>query len=147
VNCAFGLSILGGSFTTPAADTANIRYGAIYNYGDRTSITTQFLPSGFITVAQPSDINAGNHTVPGVNNPLFVQYPLPVPSNFDFASASYVGNYDFHLQKSSPAVGKGFTGFSPYGAVRTDPVFGVTELTPPGKDIGAFQTDGAGNHH
>lgn len=147
VNCAFGLAIMGGGGSTPAADTANIQYGYTYNYGDNTSITAQFLPAGYITQQQASDINGGNATVPGANNPLFVNYELPVNSDFDFISNDFAGSYDFHLQSGSPAVGKGYTGFSPLGVVETDPVYGVTEITPPGKDIGAFQLDHSGNQH
>ncbi|HET6253558.1 MAG TPA: hypothetical protein VFE32_05770 [Puia sp.] len=147
VDCAYGLSVLGGGGATPAADTANIRYGYTYNYGDDTVITDQFLPVGFITVAQPSDINGGNATKPGANNPSFVSYPLPLPASTNFNSADYVGSYNFHLNPASPATGKGNTGFAPYAVVKVDPVFGATEITPPGKDIGAFQTDGSGNQH
>ena len=65
VDCAYGLSVLGGGGLTPAADTANIQYGYTFNYGDDTTITHQFLPAGFITVSQTGDINGGNATVPG----------------------------------------------------------------------------------
>lgn len=147
VNCAFGLAIMGGGNSTPAADTANIKYGYTYNYGDNTSITSQFLPAGYITQQQPSDINGGNNTTPGANNPMFVNYPLPVTSGFNFIEGDYVGSYNFHLQSSSPAIGKGFTDFQPYAVVKTDPAYGATEITPPGKDIGAFQQDGTGNQH
>jgi hypothetical protein len=147
VNCAFGLSILGGGGATPLADTANIKYGYTYNYGDNSAITQQFLPAGFITVVKTGDINSGNGTTPGANNPLFVKYPLPLPATTNFNVFNFVGSYNFHLQTSSPAIGKAFTGFSPYGVVKVDPVFGVTELTKPGKDIGAFQSDGTGNQH
>lgn len=148
VNCKFGLSILGGGNpTVPAADTANISYGNTYNYGDNTTITTQFLPTGFITQQKPSDINGGNKTTPGVQNPAFVNYPLPVPATTDFGRASYVGSYNFRLKADSPAVGKGFQGFSALGAVKTDPVFGVTTLSPPGSDIGAYLMNNQGNQH
>lgn len=147
VNCRFGLGILGGGSTVPIADTANIKYGYTYNYGDSLYITKEFLPTGFITKAQSSDINGGNATVPGANNPMFVNYPLPVSKPTDFNIADYVGSFDFHLQSKSPAVGKGYTGFSPYAVVKTDPVFGVTKISQPGKDIGAYQTDGSGNQH
>jgi hypothetical protein len=147
VNCAFGLAIMGSNGSTPAADTANIQYGYTYNYGDNTNITSQFLPSGYITRQQPSDINGGNATVPGTGNPQFVNYPLPVPAGFDFISNDFVGSYDFHLKPGSPAIGKGFTGFAPYAVVKKDPVYGVTEITPPGADIGAFQQNHQGNQH
>ena len=147
VDCAYGLSVLGGGGSTPAADTVNVHYGYTYNYGDNTSITTQFLPVGFITQQQPSDINGGNATTPGANNPQFVNYPLPLAASVNFNNANYVGSYNFHLQSGSPAIGKGFTGFSTYAVVKVDPVFGATEITPPGKDIGAYQSDGSGNQH
>ncbi|HVV03855.1 MAG TPA: hypothetical protein VHC96_06500 [Puia sp.] len=147
VDCAYGLAVRGGGGTTPAADTINTKYGYTYNYGDNVSMTTQFLPVGFITVQQPSDINGGNATTPGANNPSFVNYSLPLPGTVNFNSADFVGSYDFHLQSGSPAIGKGKTDFAPYAVVKADPVFGVTEITAPGKDIGAFQTNGAGNQH
>ena len=149
VNSAYGLSVLGGGGATAAADTANIIYGYTYNYGDNTSITSQFLPLGFITKVQTGDINGGNSTTPGANNPLFVNYPLPASATVqaNLARADYVGSYNFRLQSSSPAVGKGYTGFSPYAVVKVDKTFGATEITPPGKDIGAYQTNGSGNKH
>ena len=147
VNCAYGLGIRGGGGTVPIADTANIRYGYTYNYGDDTIFTNQFLPVGFITVQQPSDINGGNATTPGANNPKFVNYPLPAAAGTNFSAADYVGSFDFHLAGGSPAIGKAYTAFSTAAVVKKDAVFGVTEITPPGKDLGAFQTDGTGNQH
>ena len=147
VNCAYGLGIRGGGGTVPIADTANIRYGYTYNYGDLTDFTTQFLPVGFITVQQPSDINGGNATTPGANNPKFVNYPLPAATSTNFSAADYVGSFNFHLASGSPALGKGYTAFSAAAAVKKDAVFGVTEITPPGKDLGAYQSDGSGNQH
>jgi hypothetical protein len=147
VDCAYGLAVRGGGGSTPAADTTNTKYGNTYNYGDNVSMTTQFLPVGFITVQQSSDINGGNGTTPGANNPSFVNYPLPLAAQTDLNRADYVGGFDFHLKAGSPAIGKGNTAFAAYGVVKKDPIFGVTEVTPPGKDIGAFQTDGSGNQH
>ena len=147
VNCAFGLAIMGGGNSIPIADTANIRYGNTFNYGDNTGITSQFLPAGYITEKQPTDINGGNSTTPGSNNPLFVDYPLPVAAGFNFINANYAGNYNFRLQPGSPAAGKGYRGFSPKAAVKADAMYGATEITPPGEDIGAFQLDHTGNQH
>jgi hypothetical protein len=147
VDCAYGLSVLGGGTSTPAADTANVHYGYTYNYGDTTLFTTQFLPSGYVTVAQPGDINPGDNTTPGANNPQFVNYPLPRPSGTNFSEADYVGTYNFHLAAGSPGVGKAFTSFQPAAVVKVDPTFGVTEITAPGRDFGAFQSDGTGNQH
>jgi hypothetical protein len=147
VNCTYGLGIRGGGGTTPAADTANTRYGYTYNYGDNTNFTTQFLPVGFITVQQSSDINGGDATVPGANNPKFVNYPLPAAVSTNFNDADYVGSFNFHLSSGSPAIGHGYLSFAASAVVKKDAVFGVTEITAPGKDIGAFQTDGTGNQH
>jgi hypothetical protein len=147
VDCAYGLGVLGGGGSTPAADTANVHYGYTYNYGDSLGITTQFLPAGFITVQQASDINGGNGTTPGANNPQFVNYPLPLPSTTNFNEADYVGSYNFRLQSNSPAIGKGYTSFQPFAVVKVDPTFGVTQLTPPGADMGAYQSNGTGNQH
>lgn len=147
VNCAYGLGIRGGGGSVPIADTANIRYGNTYNYGDLTGFTTQFLPAGFITLQQSTDINGGNATTPGANPPSFMNYPLPAAAATNFSAADYVGNFNFHLASGSLAIGKGYTGFSPAAAVKKDATFGVTEITPPGKDLGAFQTDGSGNQH
>ena len=147
VNCAYGLGIRGGGGTTPAADTANTRYGYTYNYGDNTSFTTQFLPVGFITVQQSTDINGGNATTPGANNPRFVNYPLPAAASTNFNDADFAGSFNFRLGSGSPAIAHGYTSFAASAVVKKDPVFGVTEVTGPGKDIGAFQTDGTGNQH
>jgi len=147
VNCAFGLGVMGANGSVPAADLPNVKYGNTYNYGDNTSITSQFLPAGYVTAQQSSDINGGNGTTPGANNPKFVNFPLPAPIGFDFISHDYVGTYDFHLAAGSPAIDKGFTGFAPYAVVKLDAVYGATEITAPGKDIGAFQQDHKGNQH
>src|SRR6201996_3344455 len=147
VDCAYGLGIRGGGGSTPIADTANTRYGYTYNYGDDTVFTHQFLPVGFITVQQPTDINGGDSTTPGANNPLFVSYPLPAAKGTNFSDADYVGSYNFHLMSNSPAIGKGYTGFAAAAVVKVDPTFGATEITAPGKDMGAFQSNGTGNQH
>ena len=147
VNCAFGLAIMGGGGSVPAADTVNIKYGYTYNYGDSIKITSQFLPAGYITLQKSSDINGGNATTPGANNPMFVNFSLPVSTGFNFASSDFVGSRDFHLKPGSPAINKGFTEFAPYAVVKVDPIYGATELTPPGKDIGAFQQNLTGNKH
>jgi hypothetical protein len=147
IDCAYGLSVLGGGGSTPAADTVNVHYGYTYNYGDDTVITDQFLPAGYISMQQPGDINGGNATVPGANNPNFVNYPLPLPTTVNFSSADYVDSYNFHVQAGSPGIGKGYTGFSTYSVVKVDPVFGATEITPPGSDMGAYQSNGTGNQH
>jgi len=58
---------------------------------------------------------------------------------------SFLGNYDFRLQSSSPCLGKGTTKFNISTAVtKVDPIFGASEITPPGTDIGCYQSNGTG---
>lgn len=163
VNCKFGIRIV----SNPAADTANTRYGYNYSYADSLSVANQIYPtnaggSGGWTRPQASDIPAYGSFLPAnynfgdtydgtpvvqKNNPMFYNFPLPVPNHVPLYGIQAVGNYDFRLQASSPAIGKGYTGITPLAAVPVDPVYGVTEYTPPGRDIGAFQFNGAGNQH
>ncbi len=159
VNCKFGYRVVGN----PIADTAHLRYGYNYQYGDADSIVDQFYPVGYITVPQSTDIPSPSALIPGFstyvlgstyngssqtqkNNPLFANYPLPCPSGavIDFTS----GN-DFHLQTGSPAIGKGYTTWSPNipAGITADPVYGPTTITLPGKDIGCYQSDNSGNQH
>ena len=155
VNCKFGLRIV----NNPPADTANMKYGYTYNYGDSENIVDQFYPQGYITIPQATDIPLPSSFLPnpytlgqaytatsliGANNPMFVNYPLPAPGVMNIA---YVGNFNFHLRSGSPALGKGYKAFSPMAVVPVDPVFGATEITPPGIDIGCYQADGTGNQH
>jgi hypothetical protein len=82
-----------------------------------------------------------------VGNPQFFNYPLPVTGGYYLSDITAVGNFKFNLKPTSPCIGKGFTGFSPMRRVPVDPVYGVTEYTLPGTDIGAFQFNGTGNQH
>ncbi|HTI08659.1 MAG TPA: hypothetical protein VL832_08885 [Puia sp.] len=163
VNCKFGLRIV----NNPAADTANTRYGYNYEYGDSLSVVNQIYPtnaalSGGWTNPQLTDIPDYTTFLPAnytygetydgtpilqKNNPQFYNFPLPVPNHVPLYGIQAVGGYDFRLQAGSPAIGKGYTGLTPLGAVPIDPKYGVTEMTPPGIDIGAFQSNGTGNQH
>jgi len=137
-----------------------MHYGNTLFYGDSSNICDEFYPQGYITIPQPTDIPAPSSYLPvpyvlgqvysgatviGLNNPMFVNYPLPATQGI--ANIAYVGNYNFHLKAASPAAGKGYQGFTPLSAVPLDPVFGATEITPPGKDLGCYQLDGTGNKH
>jgi hypothetical protein len=101
------------------------------------------VPSGYYAGA-PYNSTAVN-ALAGQNNPKFVNFPLPeiaTPS-----AIAYASGFDFHIQSSSPAVGKGYTGFAPIAVVKTDANFGATEITAPGMDMGAYQINGKGNQH
>ncbi|HSC36587.1 MAG TPA: hypothetical protein VLD19_01900 [Chitinophagaceae bacterium] len=163
VNCKFGLRVV----QNPIADTANLRYGYNLYYGDSLTYISQFIPSGIVSTAisapQATDIpnpftylpagwKLGDpYTAPaslvGANNPQFINAPVPLPAGYKLADVVVTGNYNFRLKQTSPCVGAGYTGFKPRGDVPIDPKYGVTELTPPGKDLGAYQISGVGNQH
>ncbi|MFC0182787.1 hypothetical protein ACFFJX_09505 [Pseudarcicella hirudinis] len=167
VNCKYGVRIVGanGTYlgnTLVSADTANIKYGYNFNYVDSTFIANEIYPTGFATKIQSTDIPAPGSFLPasykpgqvydgsavvGKNNPSFVNFPLPQTSK-RMRDISVVGTYNFRLQSNSPALGKGFTGFSPLAnGVPVSANFGATEITPPNKDLGAYPSDNSGNKH
>jgi hypothetical protein len=160
VNCKTGLRIL----ENPAADTIHCYYGNNLSYGDTISVVDDIYPATHATHPQSTDIpNPGTfypgypgtytlgevYSAPsliGKNSPKFVNFPLPVTGIISLYN--FVGDYDFHLSSGSPAIGKGYTGFSPLDA--TSAVSSVdlkATVTPPSIDLGAFPTDGSGNQH
>lgn len=163
VNCKFGLRVV----NNPIADTANLRYGNNWYYADSISVASQFIPSLSVSTAisqpqetdvpKPStylpagwkvgDVYTAPASVVGANNPQFINAPVPLPSGLKLADISVVGNYNFALSSKSPCINAGFTGFAPRADVTVDLKYGATEITPPGKDIGAYQSNGRGNQH
>jgi hypothetical protein len=174
VDCNFGVRIAGGNNVTAKvylADTLShadgpitkTAYGDNFYYASATAIANQFVPTNIaqavVTHPQATDIpnlkaflgatytfgfQYDGSSLVGKNNPLFVNYTLP---NTNYAKQASVDGFDFHLQASSPAVGKGNTAFAGIASVPVDANFGSTQITAPGKDIGCFQLDGSGNHH
>jgi hypothetical protein len=174
VDCNFGVRIAGGNNVTAKvylADTLShtdgpitkTAYGHNFFYVDNVSQANQIIPTNIaqavVTHPQATDIpnmaaflgatytfgfQYDGTSLVGKNNPLFVNYPLP---NLNFANQASVDGFDFHLQASSPAAGKGYQGFTPIINVPVDANFGTSGITPPGKDIGCYQLDGSGNHH
>lgn len=163
VNCKFGLRVV----SNPIADTANLRYGYNWYYADSQSVADNFYPSLAVSSAiskapttdypnpwtylptgwQPGDTYSAPSSILGANNPQFINAPVPMPAGLMLRDISFVGTYNFALKSSSPCIGKGFTGFTARRDVPEDPIYGATEITPPGSDIGAFQSNGTGNHH
>jgi len=163
INCKFGLRIV----NNPIADTANIRYGYNWYYADSISVANQFIPSLSVSTAisQPQEtdvpkpstylpvgwtvgaVYTATASVLGANNPQFINGPVPMPAGYKLADIAVVGNYNFALKPSSPCINAGYTGFSPRADVPVNIKFGATEITPPGKDIGAYQSNGRGNQH
>ena len=163
VNCKFGLRVV----QNPIADTANLRYGYNFTYADSLSVANQIYPSLSVSTAiskapatdlplpssflpsgwKPGDVYVANPAVVKTNDPQFINGPIPLPAGARLRDIATVGTYNFALKLTSPCIGKGFTAFTAKGTVPVDPKFGATELTPPGRDIGAYQLNGMGNHH
>jgi len=163
VNCKFGLRIV----NNPIADTANIRYGYNWYYADSLAVASQFIPSLSVSTAisqpqetdvpKPStylpagwkvgDVYTAPASILGANNPQFINGPVPMPAGLKLGDISVVGTYNFALKPTSPCINAGFTGFTPRADVPVDVKYGATEITPPGKDIGAYQSNGRGNQH
>jgi hypothetical protein len=164
VNCKFGLRLNSDIPDTAYLNAGN--YGYNYYWADSLSVANQifpytpgavtkpvatdfpnpfsYLPANYVYV--PNTAYDGSKAVQ-VGNPQFFNYPLPVTGGYYLSDITAVGNFKFNLKPTSPCIGKGFTGFSPMRRVPVDPVYGVTEYTLPGTDIGAFQFNGAGNQH
>jgi len=161
VNCKFGYRVVGN----PTADVPNMFYGYNYQYGDSVAVTNQFYPVGYITQPQTTDIPSittsakylpSNYVLGQIydgtdvvqkNNPQFLNFPLPVPAGIALSAYSAVGSFNFRLKASSPLIGKGRTDFSPLIVVPKDPVYGLSDATPPGSDLGCYQLSGVGNQH
>jgi len=158
----------------PPADFANITYGNNLYYVDAVALANQIYPieSGTAIPASPNaDIPSftalgitistslplsrttvtaydGNKAVQAQGtNPMFKTFTLPIAAGTSPADISYATGFDFHLQSGSPALGKGYLGFTPLSVVPVDANFGASEITPPNKDLGAYPSDGTGNKH
>lgn len=166
VNCKYGPRVVGATANyngnaLVVADTANIKGGYNFNYVDSVKIANEIYPTGFATKPHANDIPTPSSFLPatykpgavydgssivGKNNPMFVNFPLPQTTK-KMGDVSFVGNFNFRLQATSPAIGKGYTGFTPLNVVPVSATFGSSGITPPNKDIGAYPTDGTGNKH
>ena len=127
-----------------ATGAGGVPTAGLWAYPQSTDIPniTSILPSGYYPGASYASIES--QVAAMQQNPKFVNFPLPeavTPS-----SIAYATGFDFHLQSGSPAIGKGFTGFSIIGSVPQGGNFGAN-ITSPGIDIGAYQSNGSGNQH
>jgi hypothetical protein len=148
VNSRYGMRI------TTDADIPNMIYDKQFYYASSSNISTQFYPTTGVAVAKPGDIAS---TTPGVNKPQFANYNV---DGFDYATATFpmgiaampasitnAGTSDFRLVPASPAVNKGKTDFTPLKVVsNTTGTYGAN-ITLPGIDMGAFESDNSGNRH
>jgi hypothetical protein len=162
INCRVGYRVV----NNPVADTAHLTYGNNYQWADSLVIADQFFTFGGVcTKPQPTDLpnptsylpadfyypNPPENSYDGTPavqqlNPEFVNYPLPVVGQPLFAYTA-IGTFDFHLTAKSPLIGKGTTAIAPLVVVPIDPIYGATEVTPPGVDLGCYQINGTGNQH
>jgi hypothetical protein len=106
--------------------------------------------AGSITANQAGDTRGAA----GTNDPKFMAADLATASGTTAAPTTAIQWTNFlktsgglRLQTTSPAIGKGFTTFSPINAVSNLALGGLftPTSTPPGSDAGAYQADGTGN--
>jgi hypothetical protein len=160
VNCKFGYRVVG----SPVADVAHLSYGYNYQYADSLGLTNQFYPTGYITTPMPTDIPSITSTakylpsgyqlgavydgtdVISKLNPQFVNFPLPATAH-PLPSYNAINGGNFRLQITSPLIGKGYTAFQPLIVVPLVPIYGLSEATAPGADLGCYQLNGRGNQH
>ncbi|MEO5681954.1 MAG: right-handed parallel beta-helix repeat-containing protein [Chitinophagaceae bacterium] len=108
----------------------------------------------------------GNGAVQKIN-PQFSNYALPVTGGIKLRDICTSGNFRFTLQAASPCIGAGNSNFLPvnaddletskinatpglvnrYTPIPQHALYGVTEFTKPGTDIGCYQYNGSGNQH
>ncbi|HEY9194984.1 MAG TPA: hypothetical protein VIM77_01920 [Mucilaginibacter sp.] len=146
-NCRIGLRV------TADADLTNIKYNNQYYYGSTQKIVDLFLAADGVASFQSADMHS---TTPKDNDPAFYGYDLtaydyaanpgPVTVSAQTANIVTIGTSNFRIKTSSKAVNKGYVDFSPIRSVTATGSYGTT-ITPPGKDIGAYQSDGTGNQH
>ncbi len=150
-------------------------YGYNYYWADSLSVANGIIPFGPGSVTKPVSTDVPNMaaflgasyvytpldaTYDGTKivqlagtNPLFVNYPLPVTGGYYLSDITAIGNFNFNLQPGSPCAGKAYSGFTPILLSSSppfpivDPKYGLTTLTLPGLDIGAYQLNGSGNQH
>ena len=168
VNNRIGLRIVGTGVyqgnSLVIADTAHCFYGNNYSYADSAVTAIQIYPQGFLTKPRTTDIPLPSSFLPsgyvlggvyptstliGANNPKFVNYPLPINLTGGAYSTldklAYVTGFDFHLSSTSPCIGKGNTSFTIVStSIPISANFGATAFTPPGADIGCYQSNGSG---
>lgn len=99
-----------------------------------------YLPTGW----KVGDVYTAPSTVVGINNPQFINAPVPLPAGLMLRDIAVMGNINFALKAMLPCIG---AGFSPRADVQVHPLYGAPEITAPGKDIGAYQSNGRGSQH
>lgn len=109
-----------------------------------SALPSSYLPAGWNYESPNQNSYDGTPAIQKMD-PMFVNYPLPAifPGLHPWEITA-IGSYDFHLQPSSPLIGKGYTAIQALTVVPVDPVYGATEVTPAGADLGCYQSNGKG---
>jgi hypothetical protein len=146
-NCRFGLRV------TSDADLTNVKYNNQYFYGSTQKIVDLFQAADGVSTFQSADVHS---TTPKENDPTFYGYDLtaynytanpgPMTVSVQTPAVLLMGTSNFRLKASSKGVNAGKVDFSPIASVTATGDYGTT-ITLPGKDIGAYQSDGTGNQH
>jgi hypothetical protein len=184
VNCNFGIRVLCSPIADTANMnyTNNYIYGdntsvcdQFFPVGYITRSDCYAVPpmgsTGYIYAPSPSNCATNPYnasSLVGKNNPLFVNFPLPEPGITHLFDISYVspgiippltvpttGSYNFQLQATSPAIGKGYTNFSPLNSISAGAQNLLSQpqinapivVTPPNADMGCYPFLGGGNQH
>ncbi|WP_160712579.1 hypothetical protein [Chitinophaga solisilvae] len=155
INCRVSMRVVGGAGT--GADLPNLSYGNNLYYGNAPTLLNQFNATDGVSTFTAQDIQGQVKA----NNPLFYAYDV---DQFDYTTLGGTskapavtwkqqalalltqGNANLRLKNSSPAIGKGVTGFSPLNPTTITGEL-AADVKLPGKDLGAYQTDGSGNQH
>jgi hypothetical protein len=147
VNCAVGLRVLS------TADVTNVAYNNQLFYGNDAAIVSTFYAKDGVGTTKAADIISAT---PQSNNPTFLGFDVngfdytkitpPVTANVQTPVTVMVGTSSFHILSTSPAYGKGNVSFSSYNTGTSTGDYAPT-VTAPGIDIGAYQSNGAGNQH
>jgi hypothetical protein len=98
-----------------------------------------------------------------VNDPQFVNFPLPepIPAGGNLSEICSINTgipltgspYNFRLKAGSPAIGKGYTGFKPFQNIINPALADVKKanllpaVSQPSADIGCYSSNGSGNQH
>lgn len=149
INCRFSMRV------TSDADVANVSYNNNLFFGGTSTIVSQFYTADSYT-GIPKGSNDIISTTVAANDPTFYVYtspatffttnPGPITPNTMPFNVVTLTTSNFRLKTGSPAIGKGNATLAAYGTVTATGTYG-TIITPPGKDLGAYQTDGTGNQH
>ncbi|WP_212006306.1 hypothetical protein [Chitinophaga sp. HK235] len=155
INCRVSMRVVGGAGT--GADLPNLSYGSNLYYGNAPTLISQFNATDGVSTFSANDI----HGDVKQNSPVFYTYDV---DQFDYTTLGGTiktppvtwkqqplallqqGTSNFRIRATSPAAGKGFTGFEPLNrtTVRSE---AAADVMKPGKDLGAYQLDGSGNQH